>query len=69
MTYERDPGFVLRGTHEAWSDLVEGDLAPIPAVMSGALEVEGDMQQILKYSDATALLGDIAADMETTHLF
>ena len=66
---ERDVGFRLRGTHETWRGLVDGEVEPIPAVMSGDLAVEGDMQKILQYSDATALLGDIAAEVETTHLF
>lgn len=66
---ERDVGFRLRGTHETWRGLVDGDVEPIPAVMSGDLAVEGDMGKILQYSDATALLGDIAAEVETTHLF
>lgn len=66
---ERDVGFILRGNHEMWRDLVDGEVEPIPAVMSGDLEVGGDMQKILQYSDATTLLGEIAADTETTHLF
>lgn len=66
---ERDVGFRLRGNHEMWRDLVDGEIEPISAVMSGDLEVEGDMQKILQYSDATTLLGEIAADTETTHLF
>jgi putative sterol carrier protein len=66
---ERDVGFRLRGNHETWRGLVDGEVEPIPAVMSGDLEVEGDMQKILQYSDATTLLGDIAAEVETTHLF
>lgn len=65
----RDVGFRLRGKHEMWRDLVNGEIEPIPAVMSGDLEVEGDMGKILQYSNATALLGEIAADTETTHLF
>lgn len=66
---ERDVGFRLRGNYETWGGLVDGEVEPIPAVMSGDLEVEGDMQKILQYSDATELLGDIAAEMDTTHLF
>ena len=66
---ERDVGFRLRGKHETWDGIVGGDVEPIPAVMSGDLEVEGDMQKILQYSEATTLLGDISAGMKTTHLF
>lgn len=66
---ERDVGFVLRGTYPTWQRIVDGELAPIPAVMSGDLEIDGDMQQVLAYSDATQLLGEIASDIETTHIF
>jgi putative sterol carrier protein len=66
---DRDVGFRLRGNHETWGGLVGGEVEPIPAVMSGDLAIEGDMQKILQYSDATTQLGEIAADMETTHLF
>ena len=66
---EREVGFRLRGKHETWAGIVDGAVEPIPAVMSGDLEVEGDMQKILQYSAATTLLGELAADMETTHLF
>lgn len=66
---ERDVGFVLRGTYPTWQRIVDGELAPIPAVMSGDLEIDGDMQQVLAYSDATQLLGEIASDIETTHVF
>lgn len=66
---QRDVGFILRGAHDTWSGIVDGETDPIPAVMSGDLEVEGDMQKILQYSDTTELLGEIAADSETTHLF
>ncbi len=66
---ERDVGFVLTGEHGAWKRIVSGTLDPVPAVMSGELEIEGDMQQVLKYADATQLLGETAARLDTTHLF
>ena len=66
---ERDVGFVLRGDYETWGGIVDGEVDPIAAVMGGDLEVEGDMQTVLEYSDATMLLGEIAAEVESTHLF
>lgn len=66
---ERETGFILRGSYETWQEIVDGELDPIPAVMSGDLEIEGKMQRVLQYADATQLLGDIASDIETTHLF
>lgn len=66
---EREVGFILRGSYETWRKIVDGELDPIPAVMSGDLEIEGNMQRVLQYADATQLLGDISSDIETTHLF
>lgn len=66
---ERDVGFVLRGTYPTWQRIIDGQIDPIPAVMSGDLEIDGDMQQVLKYSDATQLLGEIASDIDTIHMF
>lgn len=66
---EREVGFVLRGSYETWQAIVNGELDPIPAVMSGDLEIEGNMQRVLQYADATQLLGEISSDIETTHLF
>lgn len=66
---ERDVGFILQGEHDTWSGIVNGEIDAISSVMSGDLELEGDMQKILQYSDTAELLGTIAAESETTHLF
>lgn len=64
----RQAGFVLRGPYENWVDLIEG-MDVVEAVMSGRLELDGDMQQILKYSEASQQMGDTAASIETDYIF
>lgn len=66
---DRETGFILRGSYETWQEIVDGEQDPIPAVMSGDLKVDGDMQRVLQYATATQLLGDVASGIETTHLF
>lgn len=65
---ERKTGFVLRGSYETWRQLTDGEL-PLFAMIRGDVEVEGSRTRLLQYFAATQLLGEIAADIETTHLF
>lgn len=65
---EREVGFVLRGSYETWRQLIDGEL-PLFAMIRGDLEVGGSRMRLLQYFTATQLLGEIAANVETTHLF
>ncbi len=64
----RDVGFVLRGPYDTWRAIVDGRPAP-SAVLTGDLAVEGDRLKRLRYAPMFAMLGDVAAAVETTHLF
>jgi len=66
---ERDHGFVIRGPYDEWEDLVSGNAGIIDQLMGGAMDLDGDMQKILQYSDAAVRLTDIAADTESRFLF
>jgi len=66
---EREKGFVLSGEYEQWVRLVTGELGPVEGIMSGELELEGDMQKMLQYSDAALSMTDVAAEMEKRFLF
>ena len=46
----------------SWIDVVE-------AIMSGKLELDGDMQKILQYSDAALTMTDVASDLDKRFLF
>lgn len=65
---EREVGFVLRGSYETWQQIIDGELALVPLVR-GDLTVQGSRLRLLQYVGAIQLLGEIAADIETTHLF
>lgn len=66
---ERERGFVLSGEYETWKDLTSGEADVISLIMSGDMELDGDMQKMLQYSDAAVALTDVAADTESRFLF
>ena len=66
---ERGYGFVITGEYDDWKDLVGGEAGIIDQLMGGVMELDGDMQKILQYSDAAVRLTDIAADTESRFLF
>ncbi|MDY7081305.1 MAG: SCP2 sterol-binding domain-containing protein [Halobacteria archaeon] len=65
---EREAGFVLHGDYEAWKDLSEGGDV-VQAVMSGKLELDGNMQKILEYTDAAQMMGNISAEIDAKYIF
>lgn len=65
---EADAGFTLRGAYEDWKDMVEG-MDVVQAVMSGKLEIEGEMNQLLEYAESAQRMGDISADIEAKYIF
>lgn len=66
---EREHGFIIHGEYDDWKDLVNGDAGIIDQLMGGVMELDGDMQKILQYSDAAVRLTDIAAESESRFLF
>ncbi|MFC4438609.1 MULTISPECIES: SCP2 sterol-binding domain-containing protein [Natrialbaceae] len=66
---EREYGFRLAGEYEKWTKLVRGEGDVINMLMSGELELDGDMQKILQYSDAAVDLAEISADVESRFIF
>jgi len=66
---ERDKGFVLTGEYEQWVRLVTSDLDVVEGIMSGELELDGDMQKILQYADAALMMTDIASATDKRFLF
>lgn len=64
----RDVGFVIRGAYDTWRQIVDGRPAA-SAVLTGDLSVEGSWVRQVQYGAMLQLLGDVAADVETVHLF
>lgn len=65
---ERDRGFVIVGSYEQWKRLVDGEGEVISMIMSGELELEGDMQKLLEYTEAATDLVDTAVDLDSKFL-
>lgn len=66
---EREYGIRVHGDYFAWKDLVRGELDIIQAVMGGKLELDGDMQRVLTYTDAAQAMTQTAADLDDRFLF
>lgn len=66
---EREHGFVITGEYEQWKALVNGDANVISQIMGGKMQVDGDMQKILQYSDAAVSMTETAADTDSRFLF
>lgn len=65
---ERDVGFVIRGSYPTWRDIVNGRPAA-SAIMQRDLAIEGTFHRRVQYSAMFQTLGDVAADVESVHLF
>jgi putative sterol carrier protein len=64
----RKAGFVIHGSLSTWQQILDGR-PTLSTVLTGDLLVDGDQVRLLRYSSMLQLLGDIAAAVETTHLF
>ncbi|WP_276258845.1 SCP2 sterol-binding domain-containing protein [Haloglomus litoreum] len=64
----RDAGFVIHGSLTTWQGILDGRPA-VSALMTGDLTVQGNQVRLLRYSSMLGLLGEVAADVGTTHLF
>jgi putative sterol carrier protein len=64
----REVGVRVRGSYSTWRRIVDGRPAA-SAILSGDLSVAGNQLRVVQYAHLLGLLGDIAADVETTHLF
>jgi hypothetical protein len=64
----REVGYRIHGSYETWRRIVDGRPAA-SAWLSGDLAIEGNQLRLVRYASLVQLLGDIAADVETTHLF
>jgi hypothetical protein len=64
----RDAGFVIHGTLTTWQGILDGRPA-VSALLTNDLTVRGNQIRLLRYASMLGLLGEIAAAVETTHLF
>jgi putative sterol carrier protein len=64
---EVDAGFVYRGDYSDWVRLNEGEVGAIDGMMSGVFELDGDMQKVMQYSDASTVQVETASEIDTEY--
>ncbi|WXG41879.1 MAG: SCP2 sterol-binding domain-containing protein [Candidatus Freyarchaeum deiterrae] len=55
----RTPGLTLKAPMLTWKKLAFKEQNPVQALMTGELQLEGDMDLAMKYSQAAMLLADV----------
>jgi len=60
-----DWGFWFSGPYSNWKKLIQGEVGAIDGLMSGAFNVDGDMQKVLQYSQASKIMTGMAAEIDT----
>lgn len=64
----RSASVVVRGPLTTWQQIVDGR-PTLSALLTEGLVVETDAVRLARYSTMLQFLGDVAAEVETTHLF
>lgn len=64
-----DYGFALRADYTDWVRLVDGEIEPVACIMTCIFDVDGDVRQMLEYSDAVTRLVEIAAAIDSTYRY
>ncbi|MHA1232138.1 MAG: SCP2 sterol-binding domain-containing protein [Candidatus Helarchaeota archaeon] len=62
----RETGMTLRAPLYIWRKMAFKEINPIQALMSGDLELEGDMSLVMKYSKAAMMLADLTEKTDRT---
>lgn len=65
---DHDPEVTIRGSYGTWREIVDGRPSA-SALLTGDLRIEGSHVEWLQYATMFQLLGDVASEVETTHLF
>lgn len=60
-----DNGFEMSGDYSSWQQLVRGELGAIEGIMSGDFELDGSMNDLLKYQDAATTFVGTCSEIDT----
>ena len=60
-----DYGFALRAEYSAWKALIQGELNPIEAILSGPFDLDGDRVKVMQWSTAGVTMTELAAEVDT----
>lgn len=66
---EVEYGFALRADYSDWKDLIQGDLNPIEAILSGPFDLEGDRVKVMQWSGAGVVMTELAASVDTDFVY
>jgi putative sterol carrier protein len=58
--------FVISAPYSTWKQVLKKELDPMKAVMQGKLKLTGDLAKAVRYTKATMVLNDIAANVPDT---
>lgn len=61
---EVEAGFKLTATTDEWKQLLKGELDPIQGMMSGQLDLQGDMQKMMEYTEGAVRLTEIGSEID-----
>ena len=62
---EVQTGFELSGGYASWKEIVRGEMGAVEGIMSGDLELDGDMNTLLKYQAAATTFVDTCSKIDT----
>ncbi|MFB6282337.1 MAG: SCP2 sterol-binding domain-containing protein [Halobacteria archaeon] len=66
---DEEYGFEIVGPFSNWEALTRGEIGAIDGLMSGKFELNGNMQQVMQYSDAAVNMVETASDIETEYKY
>ena len=58
--------YVISAPYSTWKQIVKKELDPMKALMQGKLKMKGDLARAVRYTKATLILNDIAANIPDT---
>ena len=58
--------FVISAPYSVWKQVMKKEMEPIRALMQGRLKMKGDLTKAVRYTKASLLLQDIAANVPDT---
>jgi putative sterol carrier protein len=62
---ELEPAYEARASYSVWKQLLQGQLDPVEAVLTGRIGVKGDLQQLVERLRFRGLVDRVFARLET----
>lgn len=62
-------GFEITGPYANWKELSKGELGAIQGLLRGKFELNGDLQRVMQYTNASIEMVESAAAIETDYRY